>query len=128
MTFLLRPGIKGLTTAAISADSNTTGANSATFKITNAKLYVPVVTVSAEQLSEGLKSPVYWNKYKVIDNKKVEIIYVNYEENITELLDSSYQGVKRSFVLKITQQVINKFLLILSKNFPSKCKNRKLRH
>ena len=77
MTFLLPPGIKRLTTAAISADANATGANSATFIITNAKLYVRVVTVSTEvsaklakQLSEGFKRPVYWNKYKVIDNKK----------------------------------------------------------
>ena len=32
-----------LTTAAISADAIATGADSATFKITDAKLYVPVV-------------------------------------------------------------------------------------
>ena len=77
MTFLLPPGIKGLTTAAISADVNATAANSGTFEITNAKLYVHAVTVSAEvsaklakQLSEGFKRLVYWNKYKVIDNKK----------------------------------------------------------
>ena len=31
--------------------------------------------------------------------KKVEIIDANSEEPITELLDSSYQGVKRLFVL-----------------------------
>ena len=42
----------------------------ATFKITDAKLYVPVVTLSAEdnaklakQLSEGFKRSIYWNKY-----------------------------------------------------------------
>ena len=34
-----------LTTAAIDADANATGADSATFKITDAKLYVPVVTL-----------------------------------------------------------------------------------
>ena len=33
-----------LTSAAIGADANATGADSATFKITDAKLYVPVVT------------------------------------------------------------------------------------
>ena len=33
-------------TAAIAADTNATGADSATFKITDAKLYVPVVTLS----------------------------------------------------------------------------------
>ena len=92
-------------------------------KITDVKLYVPVVTLSAEisaklakQLSEGFKRSVYWKKYKVIDNKKVEIAHVNYEETIKEMLDSSYQEVKRLFVLKITHQVIIKFLFILSKN------------
>ena len=91
-----------LTSAAIGANANATGADSATFKITDAKLYVPVVTLSAEdnvklvkQLNEGFKRPVYWNKYKVIDNKVVE----NAEKHIRELLDSSYQGVKRLFVL-----------------------------
>ena len=87
------------TTAAI-------GALSATLKITDAKLNVPAVTLSAEdnailakQLDEGFKKPVYWNKYKVIDNKRVEIPRTNEEKPIRELLDSSYQGVKRLFVL-----------------------------
>ena len=42
-----------------------------TFKITNTKLYVPIVTLStkdnvnlAKQLNEGFKRPVYWNEYK----------------------------------------------------------------
>ena len=83
-----------------------TVANTATFKITDAKLYVPIVTLSAEDnaklsklLGEGFKRPVYWNKYKVIDNKVVEIAANNGEKYIRELLDSSYQGVKRLFVL-----------------------------
>ena len=45
----------------------------ATFKITDAKLYVPVVTLKTEGniklsklLKEGLKRLVYWNKYKMI--------------------------------------------------------------
>ena len=78
-----------------------TAATTATFKITDAKLYVPIVTLSAEDnaklsklLSEGFKRPVYWNKYKIIPNK-------TYNENdyIRELLDASYLGVKRLFVL-----------------------------
>ena len=52
----------------------------------------------AKQLSEGFKRPVYWNKYKVIDNEAVEITNINAEKHIRELLDSSYQGVKRLFV------------------------------
>ena len=62
-------GIFVLTTAPIGANANATCADSATFKITDAKLYVPVVTLSAEdnvklvkQLNEGFKRPVYWNK------------------------------------------------------------------
>ena len=42
----------------------------------------------------------------------------NGEKYIRELLDSSYQGVKDClFLLMIIQQVINKFLLILPKQF-----------
>ena len=47
-----------------------------TFKITSAKLYVPIVTLSTEnnvnlrkRLNEGFKRSVYWNEYK----SKIEI-------------------------------------------------------
>ena len=83
-----------------------TVANAASFEITDAKLYIPVVTSSAADnaelsklLSEGFKRTVYWNEYKVIDNKVVEIAANNEEKYISELLDSSWQGVKRLFVL-----------------------------
>ena len=86
----------------------TTAANAskAIFNITDAKLYVPIVTLSAEDniklstlLSEGFKRTVYWDEYKVIGNKIVEIA-ANYKEKyIRELLESSCQGVKRLFVL-----------------------------
>ena len=74
---------------------------SSTFTITDTKLYVLIMTLSAEEnaelsklLSEGFKRPVYSNEYKIIPNK-------TYDKNdyIRELLDSSYQGVKRLFVL-----------------------------
>ena len=46
------------------------------FTIIDSKLYVPVVTLKAEDnaklsklLSEGFKRPVYWKEYKVIPNK-----------------------------------------------------------
>ena len=62
-------------------------ANKATFKITDAKLYVPIVTLSIEDnaklsklLGEGFKRSIYWNKYKVIDNTEVNIARNN-EEN-----------------------------------------------
>ena len=83
-----------------------TVANTATFKITDEKLYVPFVTLSAEDnaklsklLSEGFKRSVYWNKYKVIDNIPVQTAAQNEENHIRELLDSIWQGVKRLFVL-----------------------------
>ena len=83
-----------------------TTANTATFKITDAKFYVPIVTLSSEDnvklsklLSEGFKRPIYWNEYKVIPNKTVELAAVNDVKYIRELLDSSCQGVKRLFVL-----------------------------
>ena len=72
-----------------------------TFTITDAKLYVPVVTLSIEDnaklmklLNEGFKRFVYWNKYKVIPNKTY-----NQNSYIRKLLDASFQGVKRLFVL-----------------------------
>ena len=77
-----------------------TVANTATFKITDAKLYVPIVTLKTEDntklsklLSEGFKRPIYWNEYKVISNKNY-----NANEYIRERLDASIQGVNRLFV------------------------------
>ena len=55
-------------------------AGNSTFTITDAKLYVPVVTLSIEDnakltklLNEGFKRSVYWNKCKVIRNKTYNI-------------------------------------------------------
>ena len=83
-----------------------TVADTATFKITDAKPYVLIVALSPEDnaklsklLSEGFKRAVYWNKYKLTDNKVVEIAAENGEKYIRKLLDSNYQGVKRLFVL-----------------------------
>ena len=83
-----------------------TATTTATFRITDAKLYVPIVTLSIEDnskltklLNEGFKRPIYWNEYKVIPNKTVELAAVNDVKYISELLDSSWQGVKRLFVL-----------------------------
>ena len=64
-----------------------TVANIAIFKITDAKLYVPIVTLSAEDnathstlISKRFKRTVYWNKYNVIGNKIVEIPDSNEEK------------------------------------------------
>ena len=99
-----------------------TAANTATFKITDAKLYVPIVTLSIEDnsklsklLNEGFKRPIYWNEYKVTPNKIVEIANANDKEYIRELLDSSCQG-DYLFLHIIIQLVMIKFLLIHIKN------------
>ena len=76
-------------------------AGNSTFTITDAKIYVPVVTLSIEDnakltklLNEGFKRSFYWNKYKLIPNKTYD-----QDDYIRELPDASYQGVKRLFVL-----------------------------
>ena len=75
--------------------------DSAKFVITDAKLHVPIVTFSTKdsanltkQLSEGFKRSVYWNSY---ETKPVKVIEKG--KNIYELLNASFQGVKRLFVL-----------------------------
>ena len=113
-----------------------TAATTANFKITDAKLYVPIVTLSAEDnaklsklLGEGLKRVANWNKYKVIDNSVVETAAENGEKYVRELLDSSYQGVKRLFVLAYNNTAGNYQVSIDSfkKYFlPRKTENRKI--
>ena len=95
-----------LTSAAVDANVNNTSADSAAYKITDVKLYVPIVTLLAEDnaklsklLGEGFKRSIYWNKYKVFDNMVVDIAANNAEKFIRKLLDSSYQRVKRLFVV-----------------------------
>ena len=75
--------------------------NSAKFKITDATLHVPIVTLFSKnnvnltkQLSIGFKRSVYWNNYQTIPAK-----VINQATNIYELFSASFQGVKRLFVL-----------------------------
>ena len=70
------------------------------FKITDTKLYVPVVTLSTQdnakllqQLKSGFKRTINWNKYQT----KVSTEGVN--QYLDFLIDPSFQGVKRLFVL-----------------------------
>ena len=101
-----------------------TAATTATFTITDAKLYVPIVTLSIEDnskltklLNEGFKRSIYWNEYKVTPNKIIEIAANNDIKYIRELLDSSSQVVNRLFVLADDNTAGNNhFLLILIKN------------
>ena len=76
-----------LTSAAIGANADATDADSATFKITDAKLHVSIVTLRAEgtanlskSLSDQFKRAIYWNKYKAIHNKVVETAAENKEK------------------------------------------------
>ena len=71
--------------------------DSTKFKITDAKLHIPIVTSSTKvnvnltkQVSDGFKISVYWYNYQTIPAKVV---------NIYELLSGSFQSVKRLFFL-----------------------------
>ena len=72
----------------------------ATFAITDTKLYVPVVTLSTQentkffqQLKSGFKRVINWNKYL----SKPELLAQN--PNLKHLVEASFQGVNRLFVL-----------------------------
>ena len=75
--------------------------NSEKFEITAAKLHVPIVTLSTKdsvnltkQLSEGFKRSIYWNSYQT---KPAKVIAKG--KNLSEILNASFQGVRRLFVL-----------------------------
>ena len=80
-----------------------------TFKITNTKLYVPIVTLSSKDnvklvklLEEGFKRPVYWNEYQT----KIETRNLD-NNNLTRFpLDASFQGVRRLFVLAFNNTTV----------------------
>ena len=70
------------------------------FEIADTKLYVPVVPLSTQdnakllqQLKSGFKRRINWNKYQSDLKTNAENQHLNY------LVDSSFQGVNRLFVL-----------------------------
>ena len=76
----------------------------ATFKITDTKLYVPVVTLSKEndiklleQLKTGFTRTIKWNKYKSQITIQPQTNKLNY------LLDPTFTNVNRLFVLSFTR-------------------------
>ena len=79
-----------------------TGAGEAVFIINDAKLYVPVVTLSKEdnkdfieQQNKGFQRSVYWNEYKTKEiNEDADANVFKYIN-----LDPSFQGVNRLFVM-----------------------------
>ena len=75
--------------------------NTAKFVIADTKLHVPIVILSTKDstnlaipLNEGFTRSVYWNSYERKPAKVTE-----QGKNLYELLNSSFQGVKRLFVL-----------------------------
>ena len=81
-----------------------------TFKITNTKLYVLIVTLSSKDnvklvklLAEGIKRTVYWNEYQT----KVETRDLS-NNNFTRFpLDASFHGVRRLFVRAFNNTTVN---------------------
>ena len=75
--------------------------DSAKCEVMDAKLQIPIVTLSTEdnvnstkQLSDGFQRSVYWNSYQTLPARVIE-----QGKDIYELLSASCQGVKRLFVL-----------------------------
>ena len=75
------------------------------FKITETKLYVPVVTLSTQdnakllqQLKSGFKRTINWNKYE----SNIKIFAQN--RYLNHLINPSFQGVNRLFVLSFENE------------------------
>ena len=87
-------------TSATSSTPETKIPTNAVFKITDCKLYVPVVTLSAEnqnklleQLKTGSKITVTWNKYRS------EISNQAASNNLNCIIEPKFTNVNRLFVL-----------------------------
>ena len=97
-----------------------------TFKITNTKLYVPIVTLSSKDnvklvklLEEGLKRPAQWNEYQT----KIETRHLD-NNNLTRFpLDASFTGVRRLFALNFNNTTVT-----VPNNQISNTSNRVLRN
>ena len=83
--------------------TNSTGAGK--FKITETKLYVPVVTLSTQdnakllqQLKSGFKRTINWNKYQSSIKTYAQNRYLNH------LVNPSFQGVNKLFVLSFENE------------------------
>ena len=80
-----------------------------TFTITETNLYAPVVTLSTQddakllpQLKSGFERTISWNKYI----SQQELLPQN--PNLNHLIEPSFQGLKRLFVLAFEQRISNK--------------------
>ena len=95
----------------------------ATFKITNAKLHVPVVTLSTqddnkllEQLKTEFKRTIKWNKYRSEMTNKAKTDILNY------LIDPTFTKVNRLFVLSFENEGVRTIGLVLY----TYCRNKRL--
>ena len=84
-------------------------AQATTLSITNTKLYVPVVYLSTrdnakplEQLKSGFKKAINWNKYQSEVSTERPNQYLDF------LIDPSFQGVNRLFVLSFENEAQRK--------------------
>ena len=75
------------------------------FEITDCKLYVPVVTLSAEndtklleQLKSGFRRSIKWNKYMS------QMSNQNKNNNLNYLIDPTFSNVNRLFVLSFENE------------------------
>ena len=75
------------------------------FEISDCKLYVPIVTVSAEidnklleQLKSGFRRTIKWNKYMS------QMSNQNKNNNLNYLIDTTFSNVKRLFVLSFENE------------------------
>ena len=83
--------------------TNSTGKGK--FKITDAKVYVPVVTLSTQynakslqQFKSGFKRTINWNWYQSEPKTCAQNRYLNL------LINPSFQGVNRPFVLSFENE------------------------
>ena len=77
-----------------------TATTGATFQINNAKLYVPVVTLSIndninflENIKQGFKRKFFWNKYRSKITTQIK------NNNFDYLIDRTFRNINRLFLL-----------------------------
>ena len=101
---------------AVAAVDNPTNA---TFKITDTKLYVPVVTLSKEndiklleQLKSGFKRTIKWNKYRSEMTKQTKTNNLNYlvDPDLTKLIYYLSYHLKMKIVEHLFQSIIRQKL------------------
>ena len=96
--------------------AGTANSENPTFQINDTKLCVPVVTLSNqdnikifEQLESGFKRTINWNKYIAKIKNQAQNKYLHL------IIDPSFQGVKKDFVLSFTdddgQEIHSKYYL-----------------